>query len=177
PNLQANCFLLSEAVAWVAAAGSTLGRLAFLERLPEGDGVADRAARLDVGRLAFARCLGEVRGRLRRFDGELAGLRRGHYAPAVRAASLLFRRADPRAPAPADTPARGACVGGGGARRAGPGGAGAASGRGAAARAVPRARGGRSRRPGNRPAPAGPGGCPRDAAGGGRGTALGRRAS
>src|SRR5262249_46416951 len=32
PNLQANCFLLSEAVAWVKAADSTLARLAWLER-------------------------------------------------------------------------------------------------------------------------------------------------
>ncbi len=92
PNLQANCFLLSEAVAWVAAADSTLGRLTFLGRLPPGT-VPGQAERSDVGRGALARCFAEVRGRLRRFDDELTNLRHGFYAPSVRAASLLFRRA------------------------------------------------------------------------------------
>src|SRR5262249_28421330 len=68
PNLQANCFLLSEAVAWLCAAGSTLGRVTFLERLPPKGDVPDAPARIAVGRRAFARCLGEIRGRLRRFD-------------------------------------------------------------------------------------------------------------
>jgi electron transfer flavoprotein-quinone oxidoreductase len=99
PNLQANCFLLSEAVGWLGAAVSTLGRVTFLERLPEGAEVADAAARRAVGRRAFARCLGEVRGRLRRFDEELDALRHNHYAAAVRAASLLFTRSA-QAPAP-----------------------------------------------------------------------------
>jgi electron transfer flavoprotein-quinone oxidoreductase len=98
PNLQANCFLLSEAVGWLGAAASTLGRVTFLDRLPAGSAVADAGARATVGRRALARCLGEIRGRLRRFDGELAALRRGHYSPAVRAASLLFQRAGQPAP-------------------------------------------------------------------------------
>ncbi len=102
PNLQANCFLLSEAVGWLGAAASTLGRVTFLERLPENSAVPDAAARAAVGRRGFARCLGEIRGRLRRFDDELAALRRGHYSPAVRAASLLFLRSGQ--PAPAFTP-------------------------------------------------------------------------
>src|SRR5262249_14794777 len=46
-----------------------------------------------VGRGALARCQAEVRQRLRRFDEELTHLRRGYYAPAVRAASLLFNQA------------------------------------------------------------------------------------
>jgi len=37
PNLQANCFLLSEAAAWLKAADSTLGRLAWLERSQESE--------------------------------------------------------------------------------------------------------------------------------------------
>src|SRR5208283_4105096 len=37
PNLQANCFLLAEGVAWMAAAESTLGRLAWLSRLDMRD--------------------------------------------------------------------------------------------------------------------------------------------
>src|SRR5262249_8550016 len=61
PNLQVNCFLLSEAVAWLCAAGSTLGRVTFLERLPPGGDVADVPARIAIGRRAFARCLGEIR--------------------------------------------------------------------------------------------------------------------
>jgi hypothetical protein len=32
PNLQANCFLLAEAAAWIKAADSTLARLAWLSR-------------------------------------------------------------------------------------------------------------------------------------------------
>ncbi|MCC6418764.1 MAG: acyl-CoA dehydrogenase family protein [Gemmataceae bacterium] len=105
-NLQANCFLLAEAVAWVGAAGSTLGRLAFLCRLTQGPatergGLDDEelAGRIDVGRRALVRCAAEIRGRLRRFDEELLRLRRGLYASSVRAAALLFRRPTPAEPA------------------------------------------------------------------------------
>src|SRR5207248_8923543 len=90
PNLQANCFLLAEAAAWLKAADSTLGRLAWLERPNAEDDDAEPSPRGDVGRQALARCQGEVRQRLRRFDEELTHLRRGFYAPTVRAASLLF---------------------------------------------------------------------------------------
>jgi electron transfer flavoprotein-quinone oxidoreductase len=93
PNLQANCFLLAEAVAWLGAAESTLGRLAWLSRLNRPDENAEPSPQVELGRHAFARCAGEVRDRLRRFEEELTHLRRGYYAPEVRAASLLFRQA------------------------------------------------------------------------------------
>ncbi|MCI0463152.1 MAG: acyl-CoA dehydrogenase family protein, partial [Gemmataceae bacterium] len=108
PNLQANCFLLAEAAAWIGGASATLGRLTFLERLaqspPESTGgleAHDLAARIDTGRRALARCAAEIRGRLRRFDEELPHLRRGLYASSVRAAALLFH-----APGHAETPFR-----------------------------------------------------------------------
>jgi electron transfer flavoprotein-quinone oxidoreductase len=111
PDLQANCFLLAEAATWYKAADSTLGRLSWLTRrelsAAQGsptDWGADGSARLpvdagsaldvmEIGRRAFARCNAEIRTRLRRFDEELTHLRRGYYAPEVRAASLLFDRA------------------------------------------------------------------------------------
>jgi alkylation response protein AidB-like acyl-CoA dehydrogenase/flavin-dependent dehydrogenase/ferredoxin-like protein FixX len=108
PNLQANCFLLAEAAAWLKAADSTLGRLAWLERRAQADewaGLevrptdnAEPSPKLSVARRAVARCLTEVRHRLARFDEELAQLRRGYYAPEVRAASLLFDRVTLAAP-------------------------------------------------------------------------------
>jgi alkylation response protein AidB-like acyl-CoA dehydrogenase len=90
PNLQANCFLLAEAAAWLKAADSTLGRLAWLERQGQVDENAEPLPKLDLAQRALARCSAEVRHRLSRFDEELALLRRGYYAPEVRAASLLF---------------------------------------------------------------------------------------
>jgi len=87
PNLQANCFGLSEAAAWVAAAESTLRRLTWLSR--KGDATPELLA---TGRRALTRCLAELESRLGRFAGELVQLRRGHYAPEIRAASLLFQR-------------------------------------------------------------------------------------
>jgi electron transfer flavoprotein-quinone oxidoreductase len=89
PNLQANCFLLSEAVAWVAAADSTLARVAWLKRYARTHG-SDVAQRVELGQRAFYRCLGEIRSRLERFDVELEELRWWRHAPAVRAASLMF---------------------------------------------------------------------------------------
>jgi len=113
PNLQANCFLLSEAAAWLKAADSTLGRLAWIGR--QDFALSDEAApdaamaspaprtgdwsrALDIGARAFARCCAEVRERLQRLDEELAHLRRGYYAPAIRAASLLLDRVSGHAP-------------------------------------------------------------------------------
>ncbi len=93
PNLQANCFLLAEAAAWVKAADSTLARFAWLERAGPADDEAEPAPRLGVGWRAFQRCLNETRLRLRRFDEELTHLRRGFYAPTVQAAVLLFEHA------------------------------------------------------------------------------------
>jgi alkylation response protein AidB-like acyl-CoA dehydrogenase/flavin-dependent dehydrogenase/electron transfer flavoprotein alpha subunit/ferredoxin-like protein FixX len=115
PNLQANCFLLAEAAAWLMAADSTLGRLAWLSRQEltasapapavSANGSADWAemgwTTADAGRRALARCVQEVRDRLRRIDEDLAQLRRGHYASEVRAASLLFDEA-PKAAASAE---------------------------------------------------------------------------
>jgi alkylation response protein AidB-like acyl-CoA dehydrogenase/electron transfer flavoprotein alpha/beta subunit/ferredoxin-like protein FixX len=136
PNLQANCFLLAEAAAWLKAADSTLGRLAWLEAVGDGQGALgseeqpgtqysvlstqysvlatpDGAAGAEpstaavpgpqpasLGRRALARCGTEVRDRLRRFDEELARLRRGSYAPEVRAAALVFDHAAQPTPAP-----------------------------------------------------------------------------
>jgi electron transfer flavoprotein-quinone oxidoreductase len=92
PSLQANCFLLAEAVAWLKAADSTLGRLAWLDRQAQTDEDAEPGPELQTGRRAFAGCCSEIRLRLGRFDEELTHLRRGYYAPAIRAASLLFNR-------------------------------------------------------------------------------------
>jgi alkylation response protein AidB-like acyl-CoA dehydrogenase/flavin-dependent dehydrogenase/electron transfer flavoprotein alpha subunit/ferredoxin-like protein FixX len=101
PSLQANCFLMSEAVAWLAAADSALGRLAWLSRLARPDENAEPPPQVELGRRALARCGSEVRDRLKRFDEELTHLRRGYYAPEIRAAALLFRQAartEPAAP-------------------------------------------------------------------------------
>lgn len=99
PNLQANCFLLAEAAAWMKAAESTLGRLAWIERQAQADDTAEPSPKLGLARRALARCSTEVRHRLSRFDEELVHLRRGYYAPEIRAASLLFDRAASAAPA------------------------------------------------------------------------------
>ena len=67
PNLQANCFLLAEATAWLKAADSTLGRLAWISRQQSPDESAEPSPRLELGRRAFARCCQEVRDRLLTF--------------------------------------------------------------------------------------------------------------
>jgi electron transfer flavoprotein-quinone oxidoreductase len=105
PNLQANCFLLAEAAAWLKAADSVLGRLSWLQRLPalptpEANAetgttsstqlATSRAAALEVGHRALERCTAEVELRLRRFDDELMRLRHGLYGPEVRAAEMLL---------------------------------------------------------------------------------------
>jgi alkylation response protein AidB-like acyl-CoA dehydrogenase/flavin-dependent dehydrogenase/ferredoxin-like protein FixX len=87
PNLQANCFSLAEAAAWVVAAESTLCRLTWLSR--KGDAAL---ATLGTGRRALTRCLAEVASRLDRFVAALVELKNGHYAPEIRAASLLYQR-------------------------------------------------------------------------------------
>lgn len=102
PNLQANCFLLAEMAAWLKAAESSLGRLAWLYRRelaslgdstePVPGSELELSEQLRRGHGAFARCQVEVRNRLQRFDDELTHLRRGFYAPEIRAASLLFLR-------------------------------------------------------------------------------------
>jgi alkylation response protein AidB-like acyl-CoA dehydrogenase/electron transfer flavoprotein alpha/beta subunit len=151
-SLQANCFLLSEAAAWLKAAESTLARLAWLDltmrmedggsriedressigggasKMEPGEGEAPaepgcvsvnsgarqgapahpprppdsrssvdpRSSILDprtlvIGRRALTRSYDEIAHRLKRFDEELMHLRRGYYAPEIRAASLLLR--------------------------------------------------------------------------------------
>src|SRR5262249_53492779 len=92
PNLQANCFALAEAAAWLKAADSTLGRIAWLIRHAQADEEIEPTPKVALGRRALARCFAEADDRLRRFGEELAHLRRGFYAPQVRAASLLFDR-------------------------------------------------------------------------------------
>jgi electron transfer flavoprotein-quinone oxidoreductase len=91
PNLQAGCFVLSDAVAWLAAADSVLHRLAWLSRRALAD--EEELPGLPLARRALEKCFLGVRLRLRRFDRVLARFRRGYYAPAVRAAELLFRLA------------------------------------------------------------------------------------
>ena len=114
PSLQANCFLLSEAAAWLKAADSILGRIAWLDLrlgienrepgIEDGEsGIENRQSRasdseidhqpsildaqsLELGRRALARCYTEIENRLKRFDEELMHLRRGYYAPEIRAA-------------------------------------------------------------------------------------------
>jgi alkylation response protein AidB-like acyl-CoA dehydrogenase len=90
PNLQANCFRLAEAAAWLAAAESTLFRLAWLSRQNLADDNAEPSPQVELGRRAFGRCGNEIRQRLRRFEEDLTHLRRGFYAPEIRAAALLF---------------------------------------------------------------------------------------
>jgi alkylation response protein AidB-like acyl-CoA dehydrogenase/flavin-dependent dehydrogenase/electron transfer flavoprotein alpha/beta subunit/ferredoxin-like protein FixX len=125
PNLQANCFLLAEAAAWLKAADSVLGRLAWLERQetvgseqwavgskeerPESfqNNPGDNSSLLlptahcslptALGWRALENCRAEFLNRLKRFDEELIHLRRGFYAPAIRAASLLFQGQGPTA--------------------------------------------------------------------------------
>jgi hypothetical protein len=95
PNLQANCLALAEIAGWLQAADSTLGRMVWLYRR-EGDEGEEPSPCRERSLRALARCHAEVRERLHRFDEDLTQLRRGYYAPHVRAASLLFDRAGQR---------------------------------------------------------------------------------
>lgn len=90
PDVQASCFALAEATAWLKAADSTLGRMGWLSRLSEAEEREEPAPRQEIGRRVLAHCHAEVRDRLFRFDEDLAALRRGYYAPPVRAALLLL---------------------------------------------------------------------------------------
>jgi electron transfer flavoprotein-quinone oxidoreductase len=94
PNLQASCFLLAESAAWLFAAGCTLCRRAWLEQRDAIDEDGEPLPELEIGRRATARCVSEIRARLRRFEEELSHLRRGFYGPEIRAASLLFERTE-----------------------------------------------------------------------------------
>jgi hypothetical protein len=90
PDVQASCFALAEAAAWLKAADTALGRMAWISRLIQAEERDEPAASLDLGRWVLAHCHAQVRDRLFRFDEDLAALRRGYYAPHVRAALLLM---------------------------------------------------------------------------------------
>jgi flavin-dependent dehydrogenase len=100
-NVQASCFALAEATAWLKAADSVLGRMAWTSRLQQAEDREEPATRLEVGRRALAHGHAQVRDRLRRFEEDLAALRRGYYAPHVRAAALLARPEAELPPLPA----------------------------------------------------------------------------
>jgi flavin-dependent dehydrogenase len=90
PDVQASCFALAEAAAWLKAADSTLGRLAWLSRVSQAEEREEPAEQQERGRLVLRHCYAEIRDRLFRFQEDLASLRRGYYAPHVRAATLLL---------------------------------------------------------------------------------------
>lgn len=92
-DVQASCFALAEAAAWLKAADSALGRMAWLSRLCQAEDREEPQQQQELGRRALAHCLAEIRDRLFRFDEDLASLRRGYYAPHIYAAALLLRRA------------------------------------------------------------------------------------
>lgn len=89
-NLQVGFFALADAASWLKAAESTLGRVAWLERTVQEADEDAPAPQRDLGSAAFVRCCGRVWMLLRRFDEELVHLRRGYYAPQVRAGNLLL---------------------------------------------------------------------------------------
>jgi flavin-dependent dehydrogenase len=91
-DVQASCFALAEAAAWLKAADSTLGRMAWLSRLCQAEDREEPPSQQDLARRALAHCFAEVRDRHFRFDEDLASLRRGYYAPHVYAARLLLGR-------------------------------------------------------------------------------------
>ncbi len=103
-DVQASCFALAEAAAWLKAADSTLGRTAWLSRLCQAEDREEPASQQELARRVLAHCFAELRDRLFRFDEDMASLRRGYYAPHVYAAALLLRRTQknegiaPRAP-------------------------------------------------------------------------------
>jgi hypothetical protein len=88
-DVQASCFALAESAAWLKAADSVLGRMAWLSRLCQAEDREEPPAQQDLGRRALAHCFAEIRDRHFRFDEDLASLRRGYYAPHVYAASML----------------------------------------------------------------------------------------
>jgi electron transfer flavoprotein-quinone oxidoreductase len=93
PNMQATGGLLADAAVWLKAADSSLGRLAWWGRrgLLEEDG--NPSPRMALARRVLDWCGWEARGRLRRFEADLADLRRGYHTPQIRAATLYLRRA------------------------------------------------------------------------------------
>jgi hypothetical protein len=93
PGLRLLGLALAGAVAWLWAADCTLGRLAWVGRTYLAEHPDDPVPLPAAGRRAFARCLAEVRTRVRRLDEDLAALRRGYWAPQARAADLILPNA------------------------------------------------------------------------------------
>ncbi len=88
-DVQASCFALAEAAAWLKAADSVLGRMAWLSQLCQAEDRMEPPEQQELGRRVLAHCFAEVRDRHFRFDEDLAALRRGYYAPHVHATTLL----------------------------------------------------------------------------------------
>ena len=91
-DVQASCFALAEAAAWLKAADSTMGRMAWLSQLCQAEDREEPVSQQDLARCVLTHCFAEIRDRLFRFDEDLASLRRGYYAPHVYAAMLLSAR-------------------------------------------------------------------------------------
>jgi hypothetical protein len=91
-NVQAAGFLLADAAVWLWAADSSLGRLAWWGRRSFYEEEGDPCPAMARARRVLAWCGREARGRLRRFEDDLADLRCGYHAPEIRAAALLLRR-------------------------------------------------------------------------------------
>lgn len=94
-DVQASCFALAEAAAWLKAADSTIGRMAWHSRLMQVEEREEPAVQ-ELGRQVLAHAFATIRDRLFRFEEDLAALRRGYYAPHVYAAALLSRRSSDR---------------------------------------------------------------------------------
>lgn len=76
-NVQASCFALAEAAAWLKAADSTLGRMAWRSRMSQVEEREEPTAQQELGRRVLRHCDAVIRDRLFRFDEDLASLRRG----------------------------------------------------------------------------------------------------
>jgi electron transfer flavoprotein-quinone oxidoreductase len=98
PTVQVSCLAVAAATAWLFAADSVLGRLAWLDRAHADED--SPAPGRPAGLQALARCHATVRDALHRFGEDLAALRRGYVAPHLRVPPLL-RQATP---APAASP-------------------------------------------------------------------------
>ncbi len=89
PGPQILAATLAEAAAWLQAADSVLGRLAWLARKHLTAAPDDPPPLPPAGRRAWASCLVEARLCLRRLDDDLLSLRQGYWPARARAAMLL----------------------------------------------------------------------------------------
>jgi electron transfer flavoprotein-quinone oxidoreductase len=89
PGMELLGWCLAEASAWLQAADSVLGRLAWMGRVHLAAAPDDPAPLPPAGRRAFAACLDEARLRLGRLGEDLPALRRGYWPPLARAAVVL----------------------------------------------------------------------------------------